>query len=157
MTDAFHAAGPFAVTPAPAETPEIRRVAFDAPYAWLAAGWRDLRDAPGISLAYGAVFAAFAYVAALQLTRLDALPLLLPVAFGFLLVGPILAAGLYEVSRLRERGEPVTFRGIAHRGMGRQGSARGFRNAAVRPVLLLDECGVSSVHAVLRAGQLPAA
>ena len=114
MTDVFHAAGPFAVTAAPAETPEIRRVAFDAPYAWLAAGWRDLRDAPGISLAYGAVFAAFAYVAALQLTRLDALPLLLPLAFGFLLVGPIFAAGLYEVSRLRERGEPVAFRGIAH-------------------------------------------
>jgi uncharacterized membrane protein len=114
MADVFHAAGPFAVTPALSETPEIRRVAFDAPYVWLAAGWRDLRDAPGVSLAYGAVFAAFAYVAALQLTQLDALPLLLPLAFGFLLVGPILAAGLYEVSRLRERGEPVAFRGVAH-------------------------------------------
>jgi uncharacterized membrane protein len=117
MTDAFHAAGPFAIAPALPETPEIREVAFDAPYAWLAAGWRDLRESARISLAYGAVFAAFAYVAVLQLTRLDALPLLLPLAIGFLLVGPILAAGLYEVSRLNERrsyrGEPVTFRAVA--------------------------------------------
>ncbi len=113
MTDTFHAAGGFAVAPARPETQEIRRVAFDAPYAWIAGGWRDLLIAPQISLAYGAVFAAFAYVAVLQLTRFDALPLLLPLAFGFLLVGPILAAGLYEISRRHERGEPITYRTIA--------------------------------------------
>jgi len=113
MTDALHAAGPFAQAPALSETPEIRKVPLDAAYAWLEAGWKDLWTAPRISLAYGAVFAAFAYVAALQLTRLNALPFLLPVAFGFLLMGPVLAAGLYQISRLRERGEPITFRGVA--------------------------------------------
>src|SRR6516164_337296 len=66
------------------ETPEIRKVAFTAPFHWLGAGWKDLWAAPLLSLAYGAVFAAFAYVAAIQLTRFDALPLLLPLAFGFL-------------------------------------------------------------------------
>ena len=96
------------------ETPEIRKVAFTAPFHWLGAGWKDLWAAPLLSLAYGAVFAAFAYVAAIQLTRFDALPLLLPLAFGFLLMGPVLAAGLYEISRRKERGEPVTIGGILH-------------------------------------------
>ncbi|MGO9170507.1 MAG: DUF2189 domain-containing protein [Rhodomicrobium sp.] len=113
MTDTFHVAGEFAVAPALPEIPEIRKVAFDAPYAWIAGGWRDLWIAPQISLAYGAVFAAFAYVAVLQLTRFNALPLLLPLTFGFLLVGPILAAGLYQISRLNERGEAITYRTIA--------------------------------------------
>ncbi len=84
----------------------------DAPWAWLDAGWEDLWTAPRISLAYGAVFAVFAYVIALQLTRFNALPLLLPLAFGFLLMGPVFAAGLYQISQLRERGEPVTFRSV---------------------------------------------
>lgn len=95
------------------ETPEIRKVALDAAYGWLEAGWKDLWAAPWISLTYGAVFAVFAYLAVLQLTRFNALPLLLPLAFGFLLVGPILAAGLYEISRRRERGEAIDFRAVA--------------------------------------------
>ena len=113
MTSAYHVTEGIAVAPALAETPEIRKVAFDAPYAWIASGWRDLLVAPRISLAYGAVFAAFAYAAVLQLTRFNALPLLLPLAFGFLLVGPIMAAGLYEISRLNERGEAITYRTVA--------------------------------------------
>jgi len=114
MTDAIRAEGRFGVPAVPSETPEIRKVAFDAPWEWLAAGWRDVRAAPQISLAYGAVFAVFAYVGVLELTRFEALPLLLPLAFGFLLVGPIFAAGLYEISRRRELGEPITYRAVAH-------------------------------------------
>ena len=35
----------------------IREVPFDAPYSWLAAGWRDMWRVPRVSLAYGAIFA----------------------------------------------------------------------------------------------------
>src|SRR6476660_8518116 len=35
----------------------VRHVAFDAPWDWLGAGWRDMWTEPGVSLAYGAVFA----------------------------------------------------------------------------------------------------
>jgi uncharacterized membrane protein len=113
MTDIFHTEEQFAAAPAHPEIPEIRKVALDAAYGWLEAGWRDMWVAPWISLGYGAIFAAFAYLAALQLTRFDALPLLLPAAFGFLLIGPVLASGLYEISRRNEAGEALSFRAIA--------------------------------------------
>ncbi len=46
----------------------MRRVPFDAPWAWLAAGWRDLWTVPQISLAYGALFAALPAALVLGLT-----------------------------------------------------------------------------------------
>ena len=94
------------------EAPAIRRVAFDAPWAWLAAGWRDLWSAPVISLTYGAAFAAAAYAFVFQLSQTNALPLMLPLAGGFLLVGPLLAVGLYEISRRRERNQRASFQDI---------------------------------------------
>ncbi len=95
-----------------AAAPAIRTVAFDAPWAWLAAGWRDLWSSPAISLAYGAAFAGIAYVFVFQLSQIHALPFMLPLAGGFLLVGPLLAVGLYEISRRRERNDPTSIRDI---------------------------------------------
>ena len=36
----------------------VEQVAFDAPWNWLARGWRDLWTVPRVSLTYGVVFAA---------------------------------------------------------------------------------------------------
>ena len=94
------------------EAPAIRRVAFDAPWAWLAAGWRDFWSAPVTSLTYGAAFAATAYAFVFQLSQTNVLPLMLPLAGGFLLVGPLLAVGFYEISRRRERNERASFQDI---------------------------------------------
>lgn len=77
----------------------------DAPWRWLAAGWRDLWSAPVMSIGYGLLVtgggAAIIYV----LWR-SGLVALVPVALGvFALVGPLLALGLYEASRRLEAGE----------------------------------------------------
>ncbi|MBJ7542967.1 DUF2189 domain-containing protein [Rhodomicrobium udaipurense] len=93
--------------------PAIVRVPFDAPWNWLAAGWRDLWATPQISLIYGGVFAGIAWFFLLALALSSALPLILPLAGGFLLLGPVLAVGLYEISRKRERGEATSWADIS--------------------------------------------
>ena len=90
----------------------INQVAFDAPWRWLDKGWIDLWKNPQMSLGYGALFAVAAIVLLLTLTQLDWVALMLPLAGGFLLVGPLLAIGLYEASRRLEVGEEVKFSSI---------------------------------------------
>lgn len=93
--------------------PEPRRVPFDAPWNWLAAGWRDLWRAPQVSLAYGLAAALGAGGLVLGLVRFEAVSLFLALAGGFLLIGPLLAVGLYEASRRHARGQSVELRDIA--------------------------------------------
>ena len=38
--------------------PSEKRIGFDHPWAWLAAGYRDMKRSPHVSLSYGALFAA---------------------------------------------------------------------------------------------------
>jgi len=91
------AAGP------PATFAAIRRVAPGAPFTWLSLGWRDLRRAPAASLAYGAAFALMGWL--IHYVFRNAYEYVYGLAAGFLLVGPALAAGLYDISRRLERGE----------------------------------------------------
>lgn len=84
---------------------ELRDVTTEAPWHWLTAGWRDLVRARGISLAYGVCFAAVSGLITFGLWYWDRLQYLPPLAAGFMLVGPFLAVGLYEVSRRLELGE----------------------------------------------------
>ena len=91
--------------------PPIHRISAGAPFAWLRAGWHDLRRAPRSSLAYGLAFAAMG--ALIGLVFRHAFQYVSALAAGFLLVGPFLATGLYDISRRLERGEPVTLRATA--------------------------------------------
>ena len=85
----------------------IREVPFDAPWSWLAAGWRDMWRVPRVSLAYGAIFAVAGLLLAFGLTQVGLQSLILVLAAGFILVGPMIAVGLYEASRRLEKSEPV--------------------------------------------------
>jgi uncharacterized membrane protein len=85
--------------------PEIRTVERGAPLAWLRQGWADLRAAPFASLFYGVVLAAMGMV---LVAFIGQAAYELALATGFLLVGPFLAMGLYDISRRRERGESVS-------------------------------------------------
>ena len=92
--------------PLPALQPRLReadRFARDLPRTaakdWLAAGWADLRNTPAQSLIYGfGVFVLSALVIA-GLILVDLPWLIFPALSGFLVIGPLLAIGLYEKSR----------------------------------------------------------
>ena len=95
------------------QPPVPRRVPIDAPWMWLAAGWRDMWCVPFISLGYGALFALGAALLSGLLLRFQALSLLLPLAGGFLLIGPFLAVGLYAASRQLSSGANVRLAAVA--------------------------------------------
>ncbi len=86
----------------------VRRIPSDAPWDWLAAGWRDLWAAPNVSLAYGTTFAVLALALTVGLISFGLQSLLLALCGGFLLIGPLVGVGLYEASWRFERGLPVT-------------------------------------------------
>ncbi|MFQ3621995.1 MAG: DUF2189 domain-containing protein [Acetobacteraceae bacterium] len=92
------------------DSPRVRRVAVDRPWAWLSAGWKDLMAAPGVSLAYGALMLALSYLLLLLLVAVEVFWLVLPMTAGFFFLAPLLAVGLYETSRRLAAGAPVTLK-----------------------------------------------
>ncbi len=73
--------------------PRIRRVAVDRPWAWLAAGWRDVTAAPRMSLAYGALIVVITYLLLFLLLQAGMFWLVLPLTAGFFFTAPLLAVG----------------------------------------------------------------
>jgi uncharacterized membrane protein len=94
--------------PALAAPQSIRQVPVDRPWAWLAAGWRDMLATPGVSLAYGGAFVLMGWALAGLLFGLGLRWAVLPATAGFFLIAPLLAAGLYEASRRRALGQGTT-------------------------------------------------
>jgi uncharacterized membrane protein len=83
-----------------------RRVPLLRPIGWLMAGWRDFMRCPGVGLLHGAVLAGFG--ALLVLVAREQFWLLSGAFTGFLLVAPVLATGLYAVSRAISLKRPAT-------------------------------------------------
>jgi uncharacterized membrane protein len=77
-------------------------------FTWLAKGWQDLTVQPMTSLCYGLLvfLASVAIVGGLVQLGWDYI--LFPALAGFMVVGPILAIGLYEKSRRLGAGLPVS-------------------------------------------------
>lgn len=78
----------------------------------LVQGLRDFQAMPLYGLAVGAAYAAAGAAIVLSVAALGMSYLAYPLAAGFALIGPFVAVGLYEVSRCRERGAPVSLRGL---------------------------------------------
>lgn len=89
-------------TPRPSRFPALSEVSVTAPFRWLSRGARDLRAQPWPSLFYGLCFAAMGWALAVLLRSSPGL--MMALTGGFLLLGPFLAMGLYEVARQREAG-----------------------------------------------------
>ncbi len=96
----------------PPAPPVVRKVDMEQPWTWLAAGWRDLWRSPGISLLYGLAVTVASFAMTGALLAFDLFPLVLPMAAGFMLIGPMLAVGLYEKSRRLEANQPILARDV---------------------------------------------
>ncbi|GGN42082.1 membrane protein [Novosphingobium indicum] len=77
--------------------------------AALAAGWRDFTACPVYGLFFGAIYVVAGLFLYYALFNWGAVVWLIPAAAGFPLLAPFVAVGLYEVSRRRELGQPMSW------------------------------------------------
>ena len=90
----------------------VRRVPPRRVLDWLALGWRDLVRVPAPSLLHGVLVALGGWTTAGLAAYL---PWLAPGAFSaFVIVGPVLCTGLYELSRLLARGATPGFAAVTN-------------------------------------------
>lgn len=87
----------------------IRKIDTNEPWKWLALGWADLRRAKFISIPYAFVFVIAGYGLTIGLHFSDKYYLIWPFIAGFVLVAPVFAVGLYEISRKLEVKESISF------------------------------------------------
>lgn len=95
--------------PASRDAPPIRlrHVGFGDPLRWLLRGLHDYFGHPAISLFYGVCFMAMGWTLLKVYEHAPAYTMAL--SAGFLLMGPFLCMGLYQVSMRLERGEVPDF------------------------------------------------
>lgn len=84
----------------------LHRVPVTRPFIWLSEGWDDLWHHPQASLAYGALTVLLGSL----ILAYDRHPVYIATTIAaFLLVGPIITAGICELSRSRDHGEETNF------------------------------------------------
>ena len=92
--------------------PVVQRISASDIAEALGLGLRDFQALPLYGLAFGALYAAGGILIVLCFTAFGMVYLVYPLAAGIALIGPFVAVGLYEVSRRRETGQPVSFAAI---------------------------------------------
>ena len=79
-----------------------------APLRWLRLGWADFRRAPALSLLFGVVILVVSVAVSALAWKLGRFALLAALLSGFVFVAPLIAVGLYCVSRALEAGRTPT-------------------------------------------------
>jgi len=92
--------------------PKLRAIGWKDIGVALRRGLRDFARAPQYGLFFGGVFALGGIAIYLFLMIYDAAWMIIPIAIGFPLIGPFVAAGLYEVSRRLASGAPLTWKAV---------------------------------------------
>ncbi|MDY0021976.1 DUF2189 domain-containing protein [Arenimonas caeni] len=95
-----------------------------APLRWLRAGWRDYRRSPGLSLLFGVAIVLASIAISALAWWLGRFALLAALLSGFIFVAPLVAVGLYCVSRELEAGRRPELRDsfvLARRVVGQAG------------------------------------
>lgn len=93
---------------APSQQPRIATIAAGDVLVALAAGARDMLATPALSLSFGLAYAAFGWLILYLMIAMNWGVYAYPLATGFALVAPMAAAGLYDISRMLEKGEKPT-------------------------------------------------
>ena len=88
----------------------LRTATFTDIRASFAAGWADFKAAPLHGLSIGAFYAFGGLLILYIAVHLGYPYMAAPITAGFTLLGPFAAIELYEISRIVERGETVTWR-----------------------------------------------
>lgn len=84
--------------------PEVRKITFSDVWDALARGVDDFRAMPTHVFFACIIYPVVGIILARLLFGYELLPLIYPMAAGFALLGPVVAIGLYELSRRRELG-----------------------------------------------------
>ncbi|TWB21970.1 putative membrane protein [Nitrospirillum amazonense] len=92
------------------EAPTVRRIGVADLGEAIAAGFRDFGAFRTDVFALCIIYPILGCVLARAAVNLNMLPMLFPLASGFVLVGPVAAIGLLEMSRQRERGAQPSWR-----------------------------------------------
>ncbi|MGV3635035.1 MAG: DUF2189 domain-containing protein [Pseudorhodoplanes sp.] len=101
------------LTPADERTnalPVIRRIGLPDLRDALEKGWDDFKAWPTHAVFLCIIYPIIGLVLAGMALGYSVLPILFPLAAGFALLGPVAALVMYELSRRRERGEPLSLR-----------------------------------------------
>jgi uncharacterized membrane protein len=93
--------------PLPTKNRWARQLTMADPFKWLSLGYRDFAIQPAMSLVYGLLIFAISLALVWGLIASGRDYILFPAFAGFMVVGPILAVGLYEKSRRLEEGLPL--------------------------------------------------
>lgn len=89
----------------PVQLPQLRDITLDHPWRWIRAGWHDYRATPIISLSYGLLF-VLSSMFIVGLTYRTGFFFYIPALLaGFFLLSPVMAFGLYGVSKQLGAGE----------------------------------------------------
>jgi uncharacterized membrane protein len=98
--------------PAPTRNRWVRSLSTNDPFKWLSQGWRDFTIQPAMSIVYGLLIFLISAAFVVVLVGSGRDYILFPAFAGFMVVGPILAIGLYEKSRRLEEGLPLRWANI---------------------------------------------
>jgi uncharacterized membrane protein len=88
--------------------PAIRHIGIHDLTEALRAGWRDFKSTPTQLIFLVLIYPIVGGLAARSAWGGSMMPLFFPLLSGFALIGPVAALGIYELSRRRERGMPVS-------------------------------------------------
>jgi uncharacterized membrane protein len=100
---------PKVVPPLPRENLRARNLPWRTAFQWLRAGWSDLWTNPAPSLLYGLGVFAVSVIIVWALFTFEYEYALFPALSGFMVIGPLIADGLYEKSRRLETGQRTGF------------------------------------------------